>query len=253
MGLPWFHHSFEVCHRAAMKRFWDNAAPAPEDMGWGVKLDGRAVRVPSGSALIVPSRALAAAIAAEWQAAGGEKGGEMSYADVPLTRLAGTAQERIAPDPEPVILEIARYGETDLLCYRAELPEALAERQARLWQPWLDWAERRFGARLAVTTGIVHVRQAPSALAALAGAVAVFGPPQLAALGVAVPALGSLVLGLALADGAIDAHAASTAAMLDELFQEEIWGPDSAAQARRENVRTDIHHAATLMALAIQP
>ncbi len=236
-----------------MKKFWDNAAAAPEDTGWGVKLDGRPVRLPSGGALVLPSRALAEAIAAEWQAAGGHKGGEMSYADVPLTRLAGTAQERIAPDPEPVILEIARYGETDLLCYRAELPEALAERQALLWQPWLDWAERRFGAKLHVTTGIVHVRQTPSALAALAGAVAMLDPTRLAALGIAVPALGSLVLGLALAEGAIDAHAASTAAMLDELFQEELWGPDSEAQARRDNVRTDIHHAATFLALAIQP
>ena len=236
-----------------MKRFWDTATASPEEGGWGVKLDGRPVRLPSGGVLLVPSRALADAIAAEWQAAGGTKGGEMSYADVPLTRLAGTAQERIAPDPEPVILEIARYGETDLLCYRADLPESLAARQAQHWQPWLDWAEMRFGAKLHVTTGIVHVRQDPSALAALAGAVARLAPPHLAALGIAVPALGSLVLGLALAEGEIDAEAASHAAMLDELFQEELWGADPEASARRANVRTDIRHAATLMTLAAHP
>lgn len=236
-----------------MKRFWDMASPAPEAGGWGVKLDGRPVRLPSGGALVVPSRALAGAIAAEWQAAGGEKGGEMSYADVPLTRLAGTAQERIAPDPEPVILELARYGESDLLCYRADLPVTLAERQALLWQPWLDWAERRFGARLHVTSGIVHVRQEPTALAALAGAVASFGSTRLAGLGIAVPALGSLVLALAMAEGEIDAEGACAAAMVDELFQEELWGADAEAQARRENVRTDVRHAAEFLALAGLP
>jgi chaperone required for assembly of F1-ATPase len=236
-----------------MKRFWDDAAAVPGDAGWGVTLDGKPVRLPGGGALAVPSRALAEAIAAEWQAAGGAKGGEMSYADVPLTRLAGTAQERIAPDPEPVILELARYGETDLLCYRADLPVALAERQAMVWQPWLDWAERRHGARLKVTAGIIHVAQDTAALVELAGAVAALGPFRLAGLGIVVPALGSLVLGLALADAALDAQAACDAAMLDEMYQEALWGVDAEAAARRAHVRTDIGHAARFLALAGQP
>ncbi len=235
-----------------MKRFWDTAAAAAEDAGWGVKLDGRPVRLPGGGPLLLPSRVLAEAIAAEWQAAGGHKGGAMSYADVPLTRLAGTAQDRIAPDLEPVILEIARYGETDLLCYRADLPEALAERQARHWQPWLDWTEQRHGAKLKVTTGIVHVRQDAAALAALAAAVAELGVLRLAALGIVVPALGSLVLGLALADGAVGPEAACDAAMVDEIFQEELWGSDDEASARRANVRTDIGHAGHFLALMRQ-
>ncbi len=236
-----------------MKRFWDMATTAREDTGWGVRLDDRPVRLPGGSPLVVPSHALAGAIAAEWQAAGGEKGGEMSYAELPLTRLAGTAQERIAPDPEPVILEIARYGETDLLCYRADAPDSLVKRQALLWQPWLDWARQRHGARLRVTAGIVHVAQDSAALAALAGAVAEQGAMRLAALGIAVPALGSLVLGLALADGALDADAACEAAMVDELFQEALWGADAEAAARRANVRADIGHAWRFLTLSSQP
>ena len=236
-----------------MKRFWETVTTTAEDAGWGVKLDGRPVRLPAGGALLVPSRALAEAIATEWQVAGGRVGGEMSYADVPLTRLAGSAQERIAPDPEPVILEIARYGETDLLCYRADMPDALVARQALLWQPWLDWAETRLGARLKVTAGIVHVRQDAAALAALAGAVTRLEPLQLAALGIAVPSLGSLVLGLAMADGALDAAAACDAAMVDEMFQEELWGADDEATARRANVRTDVRHAGHFLALAAQP
>ena len=149
----------------------------------------------------------------------------MDWADVPLTRLAGTAQERIAPDPEPVALEIARYGETDLLCYRADGPDALVQRQQALWQPWLDWAEREYGARLRVTAGVMHVAQDPPALAALAQAVAAQTPPALAALGVAVPALGSLVLGLAMAAFRLDAAAACALATLDETFQAELLGP----------------------------
>ena len=126
-----------------MKRFWSEATPAREGSGWSVRLDGRPVRVPGGAPLHLPTEALALAVAAEWRAAGGEKGGEMSYADLPLTRLAGTAQERIAPDPEPVILEIARFGETDLLCYRTDDPPALRQREDARWQPWLDWAAER--------------------------------------------------------------------------------------------------------------
>ena len=100
------------------------------------------MRLPSGSPLMVASARLARAIAEEWQAAGGGKGSEMSFIDTPLTRLAGTALERIAPDPAPTIDAIARYGETDLLCYRAETPPALVQRQHQQWQPWLDWAAR---------------------------------------------------------------------------------------------------------------
>ena len=232
-----------------MKRFWDQAVATAEPGGWSVRLDARPLRLPGGGVLVVPHEGLAEAIAAEWQAAGGAKGGEMSYADVPLTRVAGTAQERIAADPESVVLELARYAEGDLLCYRAEGPGPLVARQQALWQPWLDWAERRHGARLRVTAGIVHVPQDPAALAALTGALAVHGALPLAALGLAVPALGSLVLGLALAEGVLDAAEAHAAATLDETFQEELWGRDLEAAARRSRIAEDVALAARFLAL----
>lgn len=234
-----------------MKRFWDHAALAPAGTvdGWQVMLDGKPVRVPGGGPLLLPVPALAEAVAAEWQAAGGAKGGEMSYADLPLTRIAGTGQERIAPNPEPVVLELAQYAQSDLLCYRAEHPTALIARQAAHWQPWLDWADRRFGARLVATQGIVHVPQDPQALAALAGAVAGLHPFSLAALGVAVPALGSLVLGLALASGELDHETAVRLSMLDELFQEEFWGADAEAVRRRASVAADVAVAARFLEL----
>jgi chaperone required for assembly of F1-ATPase len=232
-----------------MKRFWDNAGIAPAAGGWQVALDGRPMLVPGGAALTLPTERLARAVAAEWQQAGGGKGGETSFADLPLTRIAGTGQERIAPNPEPVVLELARYGESDLLCYRAPEPPALARRQRERWQPWLDWAERRHRARLTVAHGIAYVPQPTQALAALAGAVAAHEPQALAALGVAVPALGSLVLGLALADGALDAAEAHALSILDESFQEEFWGTDAAALARRRHVGEDIQAAARVLAL----
>lgn len=232
-----------------MKRFWEHATAAPAGGLWTVHLDGKPLRLPTGGPLAVPNEGVAQAIAEEWQQAGGAKGGEMSYADVPLTRLAGTAQDRIVPDPEPVVLEIARYGETDLLCYRADGPTVLVNRQQLLWQPWLDWAAERYGARLAVTEGIVHVPQAHVALANLAAAVAAQGPFALAALGIAVPALGSLVLGLAVAEGALEASAAHELSILDDLFQEELWGSDDEALKRRAGVRTDVLMCGRFLAL----
>ena len=233
-----------------MKRFWDSAAAAIDADGWRVLLDGRPVRLPDGPPLLVGRRALAEAIAAEWQVAGGAKDGDMSYADVPLTRIAGTAQLRIAPDPEPIALELARYGGSDLLCYRATHPDALVQREHAAWQPWLDWAERRTGARLNVTSGVMHVTQPDASLAALAQAVAACDPLVLAGLGLAVPALGSLVLGLAMAAGALDADTAHDLTTLDEVFQEQLWGRDAEAAARRARVLAELGVANRFMTLA---
>ena len=232
-----------------MKRFWDTAAPAPDAGGWTILLDGRPLRLPDGPKLHVAGRHLAAAVAAEWQTAGGGKGGAMTYADVPLTRLTGTAQERIAADPAAVALELARYGESDLLCYRADSPDALVQRQAAAWQPWLDWAATRYGARLRVATGVMHMPQDTAALAALAAAVSAYDPLALAALGVAIPSLGSAVLGLAMAEAALDAAQAHELAVLDELFQEQLWGADPAGQARRAHALADLSVAGNLLAL----
>jgi chaperone required for assembly of F1-ATPase len=207
------------------------------------------MRIPGGDVLTVAHQSLAEALAAEWQAAGGAMNGAVKAEDTPLTRLAGTAHVRIAPDPGPTIAAIAAYGETDLLCYRVGNPVALAERQAREWQPWLDWAALALDAPLRSTTGVAHLAQDAAALAALRRAVAACSPLLLSALGVAVPALGSLVLGLALASGALEAEAACDLATLDERFQAEIWGDDAEAINRRAAVRADVAAAARLMAL----
>jgi chaperone required for assembly of F1-ATPase len=234
------------CHNAdwneqpAVKRFWDTATVHPTEAGYEILLDGRPMRLPSGAKLAVRAPRLAMAIAGEWQSAGSAKGGDMTFADTPLTRLAGTATERIAPDPAPIIDAIARYGETDLLCYRAEAPDKLVQRQHLLWAPWLDWAAVTLDAPLRVTTGIGYVKQHHDSIAALRRAAASHTPDALAALGIAVPALGSLVLGLALAAGEMDGETAFTLGALDELFQAEQWGEDNEAVHRRAGIRSDI-------------
>lgn len=227
-----------------MKRFWDTATVGTMDDGLSILLDGRPMRLPGGAPLRVRSGRLAEAVAAEWQAAGGAKGGEMSFNDTPLTRLAGTALERIAPNPAPTVDAIARYGETDLLCYRAEHPPALVHRQHEQWQPWLDWVALTHDAPLRVGAGVGYVRQHHDSVAALRRAVAALDVDALAALGIAVPLLGSLVLGLALAAQALDAHAAYSLGALDELFQREQWGEDAEAAARRAGMLADVTLAA---------
>jgi chaperone required for assembly of F1-ATPase len=232
-----------------MKRFWDRAEPRAEAGAFAVLLDGRPVRLPGGAALRVASAPLAEALAAEWDAAGGAKGAEIRWDDLGLTRLVGTAIERIAPDPAPTVSALAGYAETDLLCYRAEDPR-LAERQAREWQPLLDWAALALDAPLRVTTGLMPVPQPEASVAALRNALAARAPLMLAALGAAVPALGSVVLGLALAEGRLDAAEASRLAALDETFQAELWGEDAEAAARRALIGAEVALAARLMALA---
>ena len=232
-----------------MKRFWEAALAVPRHEGdYGVVLDGRPLRLPGGSILTTESRALAEAIAEEWHRAGGAKGGEMRQEDVPLTRILGAVQERIAPDPKPMVEGLAKYGETDLLCYRA-VDHRLATRQAEAWNPLLEWAALALGAPLSITQGLMPMPQAPESLAALQAAVARHDATGLAALGVAVPALGSLVLGLALSLGRLDAEEAHRLAIVDEVFQEEFWGSDAETAARRAERLDDVKLAARFIAL----
>jgi chaperone required for assembly of F1-ATPase len=232
-----------------MKRFWSHAVaiPRPEG-GHAVLLDGKPLRLPGGAPLATRFAPLAEAIATEWQQAGGEKGGEMTMEAVPLTRLLGTAQDRIAPDPAAMVTGLAKYGETDLLCYRAEDAE-LAALQAREWQPVLDWAAATHGARLAVTEGLMPVTQPAESLDALRAAVATHGTEELAALGLAVPSLGSLVLGLALSAARLTAAEALRLAVLDETFQERRWGTDGEAEQRRARAAADLDLAERFLAL----
>jgi chaperone required for assembly of F1-ATPase len=225
-----------------MKRFWTETSITTDPHGFTLLLDGRPMRLPGGDALAISSRPLADAIAAEWRAPA--LGMEVQVQHLPLTQLAATATLRIARQPADTAAAITAYGESDLLCYHAAEPESLVRRQQEGWQPWLDWAARRYDAFLVVTDGLGFVPQNPQSLAALAQAVALHDAHGLAALGVIVPIFGSLVLGLAVTDRALDAEEAFRLCCLDETFQEERWGQDAEAATRRRAAGEEIAIAA---------
>jgi chaperone required for assembly of F1-ATPase len=228
-----------------IKRFYTQAAAAETGDGFAVRLDGRAVKTPAGKVLVVPTRALAEAVAAEWAA----QGETVRPADMPLTQLAATALDRIGPERDAILAQLLAYAGTDLLCHRAGFPPDLVRRQHAAWQPVLDWAAAELGARLEVTAGVVAVPQPADSLAALAARLAGYDVWRLTAVQAAAPATGSLVLALALAQRRLSGAEAFDLSHLDETYQMERWGDDPEAAQRRANLRRDVLAADRLLAL----
>lgn len=212
-----------------LRRFYQEVSVAAIDGGHAIRLDGKDLRSPAKHALLLPTRALADAIAAEWQA----QVEKIQPATMPLMQLAATAIDRVMPARKTIIADVAGYAGTDLVCYRAEEPPALVQRQAQSWDPLIDWLRRRYDVSLVVTAGIVAVSQPPATLQTLNRRVAAYPDFALAAFASLVGATGSLVIALALADGEITPEQAAHAAQVDELFQAERWGEDAEAASRR--------------------
>jgi chaperone required for assembly of F1-ATPase len=229
-----------------MKRFYEDAAVVAEEGGFAVRLDRRPLRTPAKAALVLPSRALAEAIAAEWRG----QGVTVKLTELPLTRLASTAIDLVSARRGEIAAEVARYAGTDLVCYRAEHPPELARRQHAIWQPLIDWATLRYDAPLEVTAGIVPMTQSPATLRAFALAVESYDNLELAALHLATAAAGSLVVALALLEGRLDVESAFAAAQLDESFEIEQWGEDAEQTERRAALKDDMalaHRFITLL------
>lgn len=228
-----------------MRRFYKEAKAEADDGGFALLLDGRPVKSPARRPLVVPTQALGGAIAAEWEA----QGETLVPATMPLTGLANAALDRIAPDAQAFGEGLARYGESDLLCYRAEGPEPLVARQAEHWDPLLAWARRRYDVELASVCGIMHRPQAPEALERLARAVASRNAWELAGLSPLVTIGGSLLIALALAERAIDLDTAWAAASLDDQWQIEKWGDDAEAVLALANRKRDFEAGARFLEL----
>jgi chaperone required for assembly of F1-ATPase len=218
-----------------MRRFYKEAAAVPEGGGFALLLDARPVKTPARAGLTMPTRALADAIAAEWAA----QGDIVDPRSMPLTGLANAAIDRVAPDPAAFANGLGRYGESDLVCYRAEGPEKLVARQAERWDPFVAWARGRYDIELKVVQGIIHTPQPPATVARLGQAVAARAPFELAALSPLVTVSGSLVIALALAEGAFGLEEAWAAASLDDQWQIEQWGEDPEAVLALANRRRD--------------
>lgn len=228
-----------------MKRFWKLAEAVDAAAGYGIGLDGRPVKTPARAALVVPAKLLAEAIAAEWN----ERGEDVDPRGMPLTGLANGAIDRIAPDKANYAAGIASYGETDLVCYRAEGPETLVQWQAESWDALLAWARRRYDVDFNCQTGIMHVPQPAETVRKLAHAVAALDAFELAGLSPLVTIGGSLVAGLAVLEEMMPAEAAWEAVSLDDRWQLEQWGDDPEARKALDARRRDFLAAARFLQL----
>ena len=219
-----------------MKRFYKVAAVEAFEDGFGVMLDGRPMRTPRRAPIRVATKALAQALCEEWEA----QGERIDPLSMPLTQLTNTAIDLTPTRRSETVAELVRYGETDLLCYRADRPRSLVERQDALWQPLLDWLCARHGIDLRAFGGVVPQPQAPQAIARLAQIVGACNDFELAALHMATTAAGSVAIGLATIEGAVTADRAADAAFVDETHQIEHWGAVAAAAARLSRGRADV-------------
>ena len=209
------------------KRFWKEATVRPEAEGFGIALDGRPVKTPAKRTLVVPTQGFAEAIAAEWAA----QEDQIDPLSMPFTRSANAALDKVATQHAEVAEMLAAYGDSDLLCYRAEHPQGLVTRQAAQWDPFLDWAEGVFDARLDARAGVMHVPQDAEALARLTAPVHAMTAFQLAGFHDLVSLSGSLILAFAATHDQASPKAIWDISRLDEIWQAEEWGIDDEAEA----------------------
>ena len=220
----------------SLKRFYDDVTVEEHDSGYCLCLDGKQVKTPAQALLSVESRRLAEEAAKEWQ----QQGEAVDFETMPLSRLSATAIDRVAryrSDIETIVMNLAG---TDLLCYWAEDPQELVDRQAIHWQPLLDWIADTYGAPLEVCRGIIPINQPANSIERLRAEVSQLDEFTLTGISSAAVAAGSLVLALALFRGRLNVDATVDAALLDERFQMERWGQDSDAMARHRRIADEI-------------
>ncbi len=212
-----------------VKRFYDKVTVEERADGYVVLLDGKPVRTPGKAVLTLPTERAAAIVAAEFEA----QQEKIDPVTMPATRLVNAAIDGVATDVQAVIEDILRYASSDLLCYRADAPDALVARQSEAWDPVIDWARAHLGARFVIAEGIVHVAQPREAIGAIGIHLARTAEPlRLAALHLMTTLTGSALLALAVEEGELSADAAWTAAHVDETWNAEQWGEDYEAAAR---------------------
>jgi len=229
-----------------MKRFYKQVSVAPAEGGFGVLLDGKSVQTPARNTLVLPTERLADAIAAEWRG----QGEEVVVTSMPLLRLANTTIDGVSTNREDVIKAILRFGENDLICYRAHQPPDLAARQRAGWDPLLDWVAQRHGARMRVAQGLNHVDQPSETLAALRAPLEGLDAFTLAGLHVVASVTGSMVLALTVMDDTLSGARAFELSRIDETYQAEKWGQDAEAAKRTAALAHELDKAMELIALS---
>lgn len=243
LGVDPEQRARELSRPQLPKRFYERAEHAETEGGFAIHLDGRPVKTPGKAVLVLPSEALARAVAAEWAAQ--EK--EINPANMPLTRITNSAIDAVAVKFGEVADEIARFCGTDALCYRADDPETLVQRQTELWDPVLAWAEDLLGGRFVLIGGIIHQDQPEDLLKAFRARLDNLSPLQLAALHTATTLSGSAVLALSVFEGWLSADDAWQAAHVEEDFNIERWGKDAEAAAIRAYKRREFEAAVLIL------
>ena len=223
----------------AMKRFWDAATVVSGEDGFAVHLDGRPVKTPAKRALVLPTEVMARKVAEEWDAQ--EK--TVDPTKMPWTRSANAALDKLSTQRLEVADHLAGYAETDLLCYRAEGPQELVERQTRAWDPMLDWAATTYGARLSVTSGVMPVTQDKAALERLAATMRGMSGFQLTGFHDIVALSGSFILALAATETFKTPEEVWHLSRIDETWQIEQWGEDEEAAEEAKLKKTAFFHA----------
>lgn len=227
------------------KKFYKEATVQATDDGFAIHLDGRPVKTPARNLLLLPTAQAAEIVASEFNAQ--EK--EINPALMPATRLANTAIDGIAADPQAVLEDVLRFASSDMLFYRAGSPEGLVKRQTEQWDPVIDWAASDLGARFVLAEGVMHVEQPREALGAFSVHLSTLADPiVLAALHTMTSLTGSALLALAVAKQKLAAEEAWTIAHLDEDWTIEHWGSDSEASARRDVRKKEMMAAAEILA-----
>ena len=224
------------------KRFYTSVGVGEADGGYTVTLDGKPIKTPSGRMVVIPSRALAEMIAAEWNA----QGEFIEPLTMPLTRFSNSVVQGVVDQSEAVRDDIAKYFASDLLFYRAGHPEGLVAREAEHWDPILFWAKDALGAHFILAEGVMHVRQPDAAIAAARGALPA-DPWMIAALHVITGLTGSALLALALFHGVIEAQQVWAAAYVDEDWNAEKWGVDDEVAARKAAKLVDFNAVAAAL------
>lgn len=232
--------------RVLPKRFYKDVGLGAVMGGFAILLDGRPVKTPTKNELVLPKERLATAVAEEWAA----QAASIDPATMPLTRLVNTALDRVRGREDEIVAEIAAYAGSDLVCYRADRPEPLVQAQADAWDPVLEWADEKMGARFVVADGVMHKPQPAGSIARVRDALAAHDAFALTALHNMTTLTGSVLIALAHAAGALDLAAAWKAAHVDEDHQIAEWGEDAEASARRAGRWREMQAAGRLLTLS---
>jgi len=219
----------DALDRPLMKRFYETVTIQERQGAHHIEIDGKPVRTPAHGVLALPTRVLALRICQEWH----EQEEWIDPLSMPLTQLANTALDRVYSHMDEVRAAISAYAGADLLCYRADEPQALAEAQRALWDPVLAWLEATYGARFDHGAGVMHLDQTAESIACIDRHLQSYDAFELTPLHVMTTLTGSAFLALAIAEGHLSTLQAWTAAHIDEDWQIARWGRDDEARRRR--------------------